>query len=116
MHIQSETPPGQRRFLVINFWIGSQDDGLLEGPVLVSTSDYERFHLWDEPYAAALAEDEYQIIKLYPRGLSFEEAARRFAREFPWAVSVVPGEQPLVASTFWFDMFSARMPRVVSAA
>jgi hypothetical protein len=116
MNIHSASPPAQRRFLVINFWIGSRDDGVLEGPVLVSTADYQRFHLWDEPYAATLAEDEYQIVKLYPRGLSFDDAAYRFAREYPMAVNVLPGEPPVAATSLWIDMFSSRLPRVALTA
>jgi hypothetical protein len=108
--------PRQRRFLVINYWLGSRDEGVLEGPVLVSTRDYERFHLWDEPYPAVLGADEYQIIDLYPRGLAFEEAARRFASEYPWAVGLLPAaERPERAEAFWQDA-TLVIGRRVSAA
>ncbi|HEX9371747.1 MAG TPA: hypothetical protein VF897_12115 [Roseiflexaceae bacterium] len=86
MERSSKRAPEQRRFLVINYWIGSRDNGYLYGPVLVSTCDYEQFHLWDEPGAAVLEEDEYEIIELYPHGLSYDQAVRRFAKEFPPAV------------------------------
>jgi hypothetical protein len=116
MNAHPESVPEQRRFLVINFWIGSRDDGLLEGPVLVSTGDYERFHLWDEPYAALLNEDEYQIVKLYPRGLTYEEATRRFASEYPWAVNTALAVQPIAEAAWWLDVFRVPSPRLVVAA
>jgi hypothetical protein len=106
----------QRRFLVINYWIGSRDDGILDGPVLVSTRDYEHFHLWDEPYAAALSEAEYQIIELYPRGMTFEEAARRFAGEFPWAVALMPDERLPRDAAFWLDVVHQGVPRRILSA
>ena len=73
----------ERRFLAINFWVGSRDNGYLVGPVLVSTPDYHQFHLWDEPAVAILREDEYQIVKLYPRSLTYDAATKLFAADFP---------------------------------
>jgi hypothetical protein len=49
---------------------------------LVSTSDYEVFHFWDEALAASLSTDDYDIIKLYPRGLSLDEANQLFNKDF----------------------------------
>ena len=83
MAARHEHPSEQRRFLVINFWVGSHDNGYLAGPVLVSTADFERFHFWDELSAAMLEEDEYQIVKLYPRGLTYDQATQQFAQDFP---------------------------------
>lgn len=77
----------QRRFLAINFWVGIRTEGYPVGPVLVSTSDYERFHFWDEPSAALLGADEYEIIKLYPRGLTYDEVTRQYAKDFPLAAT-----------------------------
>ena len=77
----------QRRFLAINFWVGPRTEGYLVGPILVSTSDYERFHFWDEPSAALLGAGDYEIVKLYPRGLSYEEVTRQFATDFSPAAS-----------------------------
>jgi hypothetical protein len=82
MALQHEPEIEQRRFLAINFWIGSRENGYLIGPALVSTNDYELFHFWDEPLAAAIDMDDYEIMKLYPRGLTLEEAARQFSKDF----------------------------------
>ncbi|MBK9714203.1 MAG: hypothetical protein IPO81_23290 [Kouleothrix sp.] len=101
--------PGKRRFLVINYWIGSRDDGYLDGPVLVSTVDYERFHLWDEPVAAVLGEGEYEIVKLYPRGLALDEAERRFASDFPEGSGESPAERRAADQALWADL--GRMPQ-----
>lgn len=79
---QHESETEQRRFLAINFWIGTRENGYLIGPALVSTSDYELFHFWDESLAAALNAEDYEIMKLYPRGLSLEEASQQFSRDF----------------------------------
>ena len=73
----------QRRFLVINFRVGSRENGYLVGPALVSTCDYQQFHLWDEPSAAVLGEDDYELVKVYRLGLSYDEVARQFAQDFP---------------------------------
>ena len=83
---QHESETEQRRFLAINFWIGSRDNGYLIGPALVSTYDYELFHFWDESLAAALNTDDYEIMKLYPRGLTLEEASQQFTKDFALAV------------------------------
>jgi hypothetical protein len=80
--LQHEPDIEQRRFLAINFWIGTRENGYLIGPALVSTSDYELFHFWDEPLAATLGTNDYEIMKLYPRGLTFEEATQQFAKDF----------------------------------
>src|SRR6185295_13979401 len=82
MTLQPEPETEQRRFLAINFWIGSRENGYLIGPALVSTCDYELFHFWDEPLAATLGADDYEIMKLYPRGLTFDEATRQFTKDF----------------------------------
>jgi hypothetical protein len=82
---QHELDIEQRRFLAINFWIGTRENGYLIGPALVSTCDYELFHFWDEPLAAMLGADDYEIMKLYPRGLTFEEATQQFAKDFALA-------------------------------
>jgi len=72
----------QRRFLVINYWVGTPTSGALVGPVLVSTSDYWHFHFCDEVDAATLGPADYEIIKMYPLGCAVDEAQARFAREF----------------------------------
>ncbi|MFL5801707.1 MAG: hypothetical protein ACJ8CR_08180 [Roseiflexaceae bacterium] len=87
MALQHEPEIEQRRFLAINFWIGTRGNGYLIGPALVSTNDYELFHFWDEPLAAALDMDDYEIMKLYPRGLTLEEAARLFSKDFTLAAA-----------------------------
>ena len=74
--------PKQRRFLAIKYWVGTPASGMLVGPVLVSTSDYCQFHFWDEQDEATLGPGDYQMIKLYPLGMSFSEAQAHFAREF----------------------------------
>ena len=74
--------PKQRRFLVINYWVGTPASGALVGPVLVSTSDYRHFHFWDELEAAILESGDYQIVKVYPLGSSFNEAQVRYVQEF----------------------------------
>ena len=85
MTLQHEPAIEQRRFLAINFWIGTRENGYLIGPALVSTCDYELFHFWDEPLAATLGTNDYEIMKLYPRGLTFEEATQQFAKDFALA-------------------------------
>jgi hypothetical protein len=73
----------QRRFMAIKYWVGSPASGAFVGPVLVATSDCRRFHFWDEPEAAVLRPGDYEIIKVYPLGMTFREVERRFAQEFP---------------------------------
>ena len=68
MAAQHERMPELRRFLVINFRVGSRDTGYLVGPALVSTCDYKQFHLWEEPSAAVLSDDEYEVVKVYRLG------------------------------------------------
>jgi hypothetical protein len=80
---QHECEPALRRFLVINFRVGTRESGYLTGPVLVSTRDYKRFHLWDEPSAAVLNEDDYEVVKVYRLGLTVGEVTRQFAKDFP---------------------------------
>ena len=80
---QYESAPGLRRFLAINFRIGSRENGYLVGPALVSTRDYKRFHLWDEPSAAVLDEDDYEVVKVYRLGLTYDEVTRQYANDFP---------------------------------
>jgi hypothetical protein len=72
----------QRRFLVINYWVGTPTSGALVGPVLVSTSDYRHFHFWDELDAVTLELCDYEIIKMYPHGCNFNQAESLFVREF----------------------------------
>jgi hypothetical protein len=72
-----------RRFLVINFRVGTRQNGYLVGPALVSTCDYKQFHLWDEPSAAVLGEDDYEVVKVYQLGLTYDEVTRQFANDFP---------------------------------
>jgi hypothetical protein len=72
----------QRRFLAINFRVGSRESGYLVGPVLVSTRDYTWFHFWDEPSAASLGEDDYEVVKVYRLGLTYDRVARQFAQDF----------------------------------
>lgn len=86
MNNQHTTDSAERRFLAINFWLGSRDNGYQIGPALVSTSDYEIFHFWDESLAAALGPNDYEIMKLYPRGMSLEEASQQFTKDFAFAV------------------------------
>lgn len=82
MTASGSTSSEQRRFLVINYWVGTRENGYLVGPTLVSTRDYRRFHYWDEPGYAVLAEEDYEIVKVYPLGLSYDEVARQFAQDF----------------------------------
>ena len=84
---QSEPPPEQRRFLVIKFRVGSRENGYLVGPTLVSTRDYKRFHYWDEPGVAMLAADEYEVVKVYPLGMTYGEVSLFFLRDFPPAAT-----------------------------
>jgi hypothetical protein len=83
MAVQRDSLSEQRRFLAINFRVGTRENGYLIGPALVSTSDYAQFHFWDEPGAAEFDADDYEIVKLYPRGLTYDEAARQFSTDFP---------------------------------
>jgi len=76
------SPPELRRFLVISFWVGTREDGYLVGPTLVSTRDYRRFHYWDEPSAVVLGADDYEVVKVYPLGLTCGEVSLLFAKDF----------------------------------
>jgi len=80
---QYERTSEQRRFLAINFRIGTRENGYLVGPALVSTRDNKQFHLWDEPSAAVLGEDDYEVVKVYRLGLTYDEATRQFTNDFP---------------------------------
>ena len=82
MASQPDLPPQLRQFLVISFRVGTREDGYLVGPTLVSTRDYKRFHYWDEPSAVVLGADDYEVVKVYPLGLSCGEAALLFAKDF----------------------------------
>jgi hypothetical protein len=73
----------QRRFMVIRYWVGSPASGALVGPVLVATSDARHFHFWDELEAAILHPGDYEIVKVYPLGMTFREVERQFAQDFP---------------------------------
>ena len=84
---QSESPPEQRRFLVIRFRVGTHENGYLVGPTLVSTRDYKRFHYWDEPGAAVLEADDYEVVKVYPLGMTYGEVSLLFVRDFPPAAT-----------------------------
>jgi hypothetical protein len=81
-----------RRYLVINFRVGTYETGHFVGPVLVSTPDYHRFHFWDEPDEAYLDEADYEVVRVYPLGCGQAEAQRRFAMEFApiWSVGDLP--------------------------
>ena len=80
---QYERTPELRRFLAINFRIGTREGGYLVGPALVSTRDYQQFHLWDEPSAAVLGADDYEVVKVYRLGLTYDEVTRQFTNDFP---------------------------------
>jgi hypothetical protein len=80
---QPERAPELRRFLVINFRVGTRDNGYLVGPALVSTCDYKRFHYWDESSDALLGEDDYEVVKVYRLGLTYDQVTRQFATDFP---------------------------------
>lgn len=84
---QPDPPPELRRFLVIKFRVGSRENGYLVGPTLVSTRDYKQFHYWDEPVAAALEADDYEVVKVYPLGMTYGEVSLFFARDFPPAAT-----------------------------
>lgn len=71
-----------RRFLVINFRVGTRENGYLVGPILASTPDYKRFHYWDEPGVAVLDEDDYEVVKVYPLGITYDQVARQFVKDF----------------------------------
>jgi hypothetical protein len=75
--------PELRRFLVINFRVGTRENGYLVGPALVSTRNYRRFHYWDEPSAVVLGEDDFEVVKVYPLGLTCGEVSLLFAKDFP---------------------------------
>ena len=92
MNAQRDRITEQRRFLAINFRVGNRQNGYLVGPVLVSTCDYVQFHFWDEPFAAEFDMDGYEIIKLYPRDMTYDEASRQFTKEFTPALN---GPQPI---------------------
>src|SRR5438105_10896223 len=83
MAAQHERTPELRRFLVINFRVGSHENSYLVGPALVSTCDYQQFHLWDEPSAAVLGEDDYELVKVYRLGITYDQVMRQFAQDFP---------------------------------
>jgi len=83
MALQHEHRPEPRRFLVINFRVGTNEGTYLVGPVLVSTRDYRRFHFWDEPSAAVLGEHDYEVVKAYRPGLTYDQVTRQFAKDFP---------------------------------
>src|SRR5262249_29161571 len=83
MTLQHERPPELRRFLVINFRIGTRENGYLVGPALVSTRDYKRFHFWDEPSVAVLSEEDYEIVKVYRLGLTYDQVTGQYAMDFP---------------------------------
>src|SRR3954465_4684273 len=87
MASQPDHPPEQRRFLVISFRVGTRENGYLVGPTLVSTRDYKRFHYWDEPGAVALEADDYEVVKVYPLGMTYGEVSLFFARAFPPAAT-----------------------------
>lgn len=82
MTVPGNTPPEQRRFLVINYWVGTRENGYLVGPTLVSTRDYRRFHYWDESAYALLTEEDYEVVKVYPLGMSYDDAVQQFACDF----------------------------------
>ena len=84
---QYERAPELRRFLVINFRVGSRENGYLVGPALVSTRDYKRFHLWDEPSTAVLGEDDYEVVKVYRLGLSYDDVSQQYTKDFPLTVT-----------------------------
>ena len=87
MEPQPDPPPEQRRFLVIKFRVGSRENGYLVGPSLVSTSDYKRFHYWDEPGVGTLEADDYEVVKVYPLGMTYGEVSLLFVRDFPPAAT-----------------------------
>lgn len=80
--VPQESIPEVRRFLVINFRVGTRENGYLVGPTLVSTRDYKRFHYWDEPSAVMLGADDYEVVKVYPLGLTCGEVSLLFAKDF----------------------------------
>jgi hypothetical protein len=92
----------QRRFLVIKYWVGSPTSGALVGPVLVSTSDYYHLHFWDELDAATFRRGDYEVVKVYPIGLTFHEVERRFTQEFPSDGSMAwPLQDPIAPAWLW---------------
>jgi len=84
---QPDLPPELRRFLVIKFRVGSRENGYFVGPTLVSTRDYKWFHYWDEPGAVTLEADDYEVVKVYPLGMTYGEVSLFFLRDFPPAAS-----------------------------
>ena len=107
----------QRRFLAINFWVGTRENGYLVGPALVSTSDYAHFHLWDEPSAAMLDVDEYEIIELYPRGLTYDAVVQQFAQNFPSATTRphTSAGRVAVGAASWWQAWAGRGQPVIAA-
>jgi len=80
--VSQHSTPELLRFLVINFRVGTRENGYLVGPTLVSTRDYKRFHYWDEPSAVVLGPDDYEVVKVYPLGLTCGEVSLLFAKDF----------------------------------
>jgi hypothetical protein len=79
---QDENTAELRRFLAINFRVGIPENCYFVGPVLISTRDYRWFHFWDEPSAAVLSADDYEVVKVYRLGLTYDEVTRLFAKDF----------------------------------
>jgi hypothetical protein len=84
---QHAPAPELRRFLVINFRVGTRENGYLVGPALVSTRDYKRFHYWNEPNAVVLGEDDYEVVKVYRLGVTYDEVTGLFVKDFPPATT-----------------------------
>jgi hypothetical protein len=82
MNTQRDHTTEPRRFLAIYFRVGTPENGYLVGPALVSTRDFAHLHFWDESLAAEFDIDGYEIIKLYPRDMTYDQAARQFTKDF----------------------------------
>ena len=82
-----DTSPELRRFLVISFRVGSRENGYIVGPTLVSTRDYKQLHYWDEPGAVSLEAHDYELVKVYPLGMTYGEVSLFFVRDFPPAAT-----------------------------
>src|SRR5262245_38728292 len=80
------------RFLAVKYPLGGDFDHMV-GPELVRTVDYLRFDLAFPTRAYFGLPSGYELLKMYPVGLTATQALRKFVRDFPPTV-IKLGEQP----------------------
>jgi hypothetical protein len=119
MASQHKHTPELRRFLVINFWVGTCENGYRASPALVSTHDNKWFHLWDEPSAAVLGADDYEVVKVYRLGVPYDEVMRQFAKDFaPTAtgrhrsIGLIAPDGSFFSAEGWADLGQHPVPAV----